>query len=382
MKQLNQESTAFTNESTGKEPSRLSRALIVQCAAMMAVCGSVYAQSIAPAFSVGRDGESGLGTEFVYTSSDILNMPTAFAGGSSSNLGSDDAINGFSQRETLDNFLFCFSVDQSSTGLPGLLPMVSGDIPQFNVTNQAANGQQAGDAFLTTEAFNRFTGRLNSPVSMGQFNNVLAINQSQSYISSFGLLPNLSPDLDAQGALMDDIQGGGSAGALTAAGPLYFTVDQASTAFNFNDIIVDTTPLLTTGFGGDEGVFASANEIGIGMFDDIDAVSVFDLDNDNVFSDGDQIFFSLARGSALLSDMGWSAADILTVRFGDTEVSVFAEASTLGLLESDELDMLELVPLLGTAENTIIAKTVAPTPGSIALLGLSGLMASRRRRHS
>jgi len=352
------------------------RTTLIVAAALVASSGSALGQ-IAPAFSVGRMGPSGLATQFLYNNTDTPGTPTAFAGGLSSGLTATDAINGFSQREMVTEFLLCFSIDRMSTGLPGLAPVANPLFPAFNVTNQATLGQQAGDAFLSTEAFSR-AGILGSLPGMGEFNNVLAINQSPTYPSDFGLMPNIGPNVNAGGAPMDDIVGGGSSGALASGGPLYFTIDDPSTSYFANEIVVDPTPLLAGGASGDETIFATSVELGLGMFDDINAMSVFDVDANSDFTAGDQVLFSLSPASPLLAAMGWSAADVLTISPGDAAPSIFAFASDLGLLPGDNLDMLELVPLQGTAEQTIINKV--PAPGTLVLVGSCALIGGVRRR--
>ncbi len=155
-------------------------------------------------------------------------------------------------------------------------------------------------------------------------------------------------------------------------------LDSSSTTRFANEIWADPTPLLAGGAGGDETLFASASAMGLGFGDDIDAVSIFDTDNSSDFSSGDQVFFSLTPGSTLLGAMGWSAADVLTISFGDNAPSVFATASDLGLAFNDNLNMLELVPLGVNAEQTIGSKV--PAPGSVALLGFVGALGCTRRR--
>ncbi len=355
---------------------------IVPAAALALAMGSVAHAQIAPAFSVGRGGPSGLDPQFLYNNSDNPGFPTAFAAGPASGLVMGDAVNGFSQRELVTQFLLCFSVDTSSTGLPGLDPVDNFLFAPYNVTDQATKAQAGGSAFLSTKAFDR-SGMLGRGQSMRDRNNVLAINQSPTYTSDFGLRSVFSPDADATGSPMDDVAGGGSKGALSSGGPLFFTVDDESTSYNRNDIIIDPTPLFPDDAGGDERTFLFASDLGLGALDDINAMSIFDTDADGFFSDGDQLLFSLTPVSPLLGTMGWSAADVLTFSFGDAAASRFALASDLGLAEGDNLDMLELVPLAGTAENTILQKIAPlPAPGSVALLGTVFAFGCSRRRRS
>ena len=93
------------------------------------------------------------------------------------------------------------------------------------------------------------------------------------------------------------------------------------------------------------------------------------------------MLFSLTSDSDLLASMGWSGADVLSISFGDAMPTMFADHEDLGLAFDDNIDMLELVPMVGDAEQTIRRK-VLPTPGTVGLFGLVSFFGcARRRRH-
>lgn len=345
----------------------------VAAAGLALVIGdSIVAQQVL--FSVAPGGPSGLASEFVYAN--IGGVPTPVAGGPSSGLFPGDVNNGFSfNKFPLKDFLICFSVDPASVGGP--LPPVPG-FPPFNVTDQAWKNQAAGDAFISTAAYNRFAGLLPAPTSMGLLNNVLVINQSPAYAADFALMPTAGPgtSLDA-GTRLDDI-GGGGGGPVGGLANLYFTLAPGNSGgFSGADIIFDPTPNFPGGPGEDESMFAAAGQLGLMPFDVLDALAVFDDGLSKTFDAADTVLFSLAPGSPSLGLFGASPADILSVTFGGLP-SLFALHTDLNLLASDNINMLELVPLLDTAEATITAKL--PAPGTLPLLALGGLMARRRRR--
>ncbi len=87
----------------------------------------------------------------------------------------------------------------------------------------------------------------------------------------------------------------------------------------------------------------------------------------------DLMLFSLAPGSAALNffdiilGRNLSAADIFITDFDGT-FQLYAAAESLGLLASDNVDGLDVMPV--------------PTPASLMMLALGGVFASRRRRQA
>jgi len=353
--------------------------------AAMSFCGCSLAHSQV-LFSVELDGPAGLVGDQIFAG----NPSTIFGGGIGSGLGAtEDDIDGFNRRETLAEFLFCISVDETSLGGPAPVSsaVFGGIVPEFNVTTEGAIDRQAGNAYLSTEAFTR-TGIVGSPVSMGEFNNVLAINESVTNVfpynrpsSNFGLTPPTTPGVQPQGST-NDVDGG--SGPMASGSNLFFTLTDASPSLssvaggggNGATVFHDSTP---TGLGGDESVFGVAYDFGLGIGDDIDGLVVFDDDTNGVFSSGDQILLSLAPGSATLTSLGRSAADVFSITFGG-QLELLATHDMLGLGFNDNLNMLALTPLSGTAAETIANKIPAPGGVSVVLCGL--VAAGHRRRRS
>ena len=320
-------------------------------------------------FSVGPGGPSGLPADTIFSAPGSgMPMPIPVAGGAMMGLMPSDVIGSFSQSQDFESdFLFCFSVTPDTFG--GAAPLVDFPRPgiRFNVADQADAGQQAGDAFITTEAFS-LTSTLASASSP---NNVLVINQSLSYVNTFGLLPMLDPDMENMGGL-DDVRGGET---LLSDGPvtgIYFSLERGSPSLgslsgaspaSAANVFVDATPDLVDGMAGDESLFAVAADMGLVSEDAIDALIVFG-DDDGVFSSGDTILFSLDADSPTLGTFGVGPGDILSKTF-DGDLEVFAGAEMLGLEPmSSNVNMLVPVPLFGLSPVQMIQLKVLPEPNS------------------
>ncbi len=352
------------------------------------------AQAQSTLFSVGPGGPSGLPANIIFEPG---SMPVPVAGGATMGLSSAaDSLGSFSQRiETDSPFLFCISVTPDTIGGPA--PLVDFPFPgiSFNVAQQAGNLQQAGDAFITTEAFDRFSGILPTAAPEAFMNNVLVINQSASYVSDFGLLPMEDPEDMATGGGLDDVRGGAT---LFVPGgtvrDLYFTLELGSPSLpslsgaapaSGANIFFDATPDLAVGAGGDEGLFASAAMLGLSPDDVIDALAVYDDDEDGVFSEGDQVLFSLSDTSPALGPLMAGPGDILTVTLtaGTPDLSVFAGAELLGLDPmSSNVNMLVPVLLGGLTPIQMIQHKLTPVPepsawGMCVALVVAGLATIR-----
>jgi hypothetical protein len=363
--------------------STIGVAMKIMAAMHFCCCDTVQSQVL---FSVELDGPAGLVGDQIFAG----NPSTVFGGGFGSGLGiAGDDIDGFHRRETLAEFLFCISVDELSLGGPSPVSssVLGPFVPEFNVTTEGAIDRQAGNAYLSTEAFTR-SGIIGSPVSMGEFNNVLAINESVTNVfpynmpsSNFGLTPPTTPGVHPMGST-NDVDGG--SGPMASGSNLFFTLTDDSPSLSSvgggagsgATVYRDSTP---DGPGGDESIFGVATDFGLGTGDDIDGLVVFDDDNNGVFSPGDQLLLSLAPGSAALASLNRSAADIFSVTFGG-QLEVLASHDMLGLGFNDNLNMLALTPLSGTAAETIVDKV--PAPGSVSVVLCSLVAAGRRTKRA
>lgn len=93
-------------------------------------------------------------------------------------------------------------------------------------------------------------------------------------------------------------------------------------------------------------VFAPATASGLGESDQIDGMVLSDFGNSGpngiLDPNFDEMLFSLAPGSPSLA--GFSAADVFYTGF-DGSFSLFASADDLGLLETDDIDAMDIAPL-------------------------------------
>ncbi len=344
---------------------------IVSVTLVLTTFGAVRGQTTT-LFTVAPMGPGGHGSQLIFSAG-----PVVEAGGPAMGLVPGDDIDGFSETVSLLEFRLLFSVDPLSEGGS---PEDPGPPP--NVTSEAAlaPGQVAGDIFSSTEFFTP-AGIVIGPPSPGEFDNFKVLDQGD-----LGLPPG-------NGGSEDDVDGGGKALVNPGDGSvivpsLYFTLEETSPSLatlpgstpSGADIFFDPTPDFVTGIGGDESLFASAANLGLLSDDDIDSLIMFDNDLDGVFTDGDQILFSLTRGSPSFTDVtsslfGRNAADVFTVSFnarrGVPEVpGVFTVETSLGLLA-------------GAAPGDELNALLVPEPSSLALLAFGGVtLLVRRRRPS
>lgn len=287
---------------------------------------------------------------------DILQTPgpTVAVPNTGMNLGRPgDELDGLSGSRsdvstTTQPFALLFSVDRATAGAVPPDPIVVGMGYPYNVQQQAALGQAAGDLFMTTGLFNR-----NGPIlplrALG--NNTQVINQGDAGGIDFQLDPDISPD-DPATPPIDELDGVAYFPPFSfRSGPtfLYFSASNTSPSLGFlpvapggnsgASVFYDGNPLLA----GGEVLYAFGNQMGLMPGDDIDAIIVFDRDNDGAFVPGvDQIIFSLSRNSPTVVNLGFSAADLFTWN-GLGSRTVYAQAADLGLLHNDDVDALDLL---------------------------------------
>jgi hypothetical protein len=239
----------------------------------------------------------------------------------SPSVGTPDEIDAFSfirVQEEGTGFPFVFSVDRASLGAPG-----------SGVAAEVAVGQAAGDMFL-------------SPDSGG---NSLHWNQDM-----WGLIPALPAGVPAAPPI-DDID---AFRIFQAAGPPLFSLVSGNTlGFSGADILDDTLALIHT-----------AADLGLGAADDIDALQ--GSEGNIPLGILDPVFyFSLAPGSPSLGSE-FSPADIF-LSSADGSFLLYASAEHLGLLPTDNIDALLMVPEAGS--------------GLLACLGVAAIgLASLRGR--
>lgn len=234
---------------------------------------------------------------------------------------------------------FYFSVNRGSAGTPGTA-----------VAGESAFGDQAADIFVSTGAgfnfqFRDGNGIVANPLTPGAPSPPLGLAEP-------GPVPGDNVDaLD-----------------LGVVGPLiYWSVNPATTGFGpyigFSAADIFFAPTFG-GYAGAPGLYASAVLLGLLAGDNIDALVFYD-DGFAGATPGDIVLFSLAPGSPSLAIGGASAADILITSPGATP-GIFLPAGAIGLLPTDDLDALDVIP----------------EPGSCLLFGVAlvGLAVRRRRR--
>ena len=313
-------------------------------------------------FSIDRDSQVAIPKDLlppdILAPGTTINVPCEELGLTWNDLaGTGDDLNALSSG--YDSFagppVLFFSVGRNTVGINGnpYLPYAS------DVYEEALSGQAAGDVFVTVY------GHPGAPIwsaPVGQ--NMLHINQSE-----LGLYPTLfatqdytgaAPidDLDALDFTEFDLDGDDEPDV-----NVYFSLDNASTSLGSLGATADDILLFVPG-AASAVVFANGvTDIGLALGDDIDALVLLDLkDRGEVTPFADRAFFSLAPGSPTLVTNGYSAADIFYTNFDGDFVREFL-ASDLGLLETDDVDALEIQP-----------GAYVPEPHTLALVGTGALL--------
>jgi hypothetical protein len=229
-----------------------------------------------------------------------------------------------------------FSVTQSSIGAPGTAVNLEGifaDHPAdiFVSTLQGTNFQfRDGDGLianpLTPGAPSPALGLI-EPIPAFPFgDNLDALDLRLGPVPLLGLGPSVFWSVDAA----------------TAAGfPAYAGLSSADVFWS--------PPL--AGYSGAPAIYAPAPLLGLMFGDDIDGMVWFEDDTGGVPtpgpSPGDLMIFSLTPGSPTLAQLGYvpgtGGADLFFVRPGGA-VGLFAPAGALGLLPTDDIDGLDVVP--------------------------------------
>ncbi len=265
-------------------------------------------------------------------------------------LTADDDLNALSFNRAVEispmqTFVLMFGVDRETAGGAPPDPAFAAMNRPFNVQDQANRNQEAGDLYITMDAYD-FFGIIDSigPRTTTN-NNTLAINQGDTGGVDQDLSPELAPAVQESGS--PDNANAAAYPPPARTGVIFFSITRGSPSlFGPANVYIDLNPEMP----GQESIFASAAELGLidaqpGPIDDIDAMIVFDMDADNEFDAGeDIIYYSLERGSPTLSLLGASAADIFKSMGGGVS-ELYAEAILLGLDPVvDNVDCLELFP--------------------------------------
>lgn len=262
-------------------------------------------------------------------------------------------------------FLFLFSVDRETVGLADPEPLLVGLRVPYNVKDQAARGQAAGDEFVSTEPFTRL-GPLRR--GGGLNNSTECRNNFDEGGTDFAAQPPTHSRDNPGSVPQDNVDALAQPEQTTARGGtspriinLYFSVDAESPSL---PLLPGEPSGANLYFNADPDnsaiteLYAAAGELGLQLADDIDAMIVFDLNGDRHFHDGlaggpDQVLFSLRRGSPSLATLPGSnlpapAAHVYSVRPNQPPM-LFAPAELFGLgaqvdgIYRDDIDALDLL---------------------------------------
>jgi hypothetical protein len=246
-----------------------------------------------------------------------------------------------------DTFALLFSVGALSTGVAAPDPALIQQHVPYNVVDQAERGHAAGDQFMSTLLFTR-SGGVGGPFS----NNVLIRNNYDEGGTDFSAQPPTAAYEFPQDDSLDVVD---ATARLTRVGELvvnvYFSVTVDSPSLG-------TLPSYGIPSGADvyfnenppvyapTGLYAAHWQMQLDEADDIDALIVFDTNQNASFDESDQVLFSLAPGSPSLATIpgasqDGAAADVFAVTYGQAPW-VFAAAADLGLGDpQDNLNALD-----------------------------------------
>src|SRR5262249_25221092 len=157
-------------------------------------------------------------------------------------------------------------------------------------------------------------GILPPPISMGRHNNVLSRNQSPSYFGNldYGLQPIADPTVTVPvGTPQDNLYGRENTNSNGSIPRVYFTVSRNSPSrFTLPGKSVPSGANIVfdpnIAVGGNERLFAFAQQLGLTQQDDIDGLALWDDNDDGVFNGTDEVLFSLTRDSPTLRNLGAS----------------------------------------------------------------------------
>lgn len=273
---------------------------------------------------------------------------------------SNDDLDGLSVNRANSGTLwyFCFSVDADAVGGAGPINP-AGFVWPYNVRQQASLKQAAGDIFASTEIYDVGNGRRIG--GLGEYNNVLFVNQATMFEQNLNLLPiavpakrsvlEVSDNLDAftrfaRGSFNDDQQG------QLSGSDYFFSLTAASDSL---DTLPGSNGSGADIFGWDAGsmgseLYVGYSQLGLAHGDDIDALVVADTPDDTnhngTWENLDFVLFSLSPDSPTLASLGASPGDIFLRKYGNAgrlDLSDrIASATDLGLDVGDNVDGLDI----------------------------------------
>ena len=281
-----------------------------------------------------------------------------------------DALNGLSFANQLHNpatpFVLMFSLDRNSIGVAPPDPQLFSNCLPFNATDQCTRGTQAGDMYMSTLNYTLAGSNRSSNQLVLTMNSLLVVNNYDEGGTDHKAMPTgaassgfpINARAAASGGPVDNVsssayQNGPNPPTLPVL-RIYFTADP-----NSPSLLALSNPQPPSGanifFNQQPGMalttrFATAAALTLANADAIDALVVFDFNNDGLFNGTDEVLISLALGSpSLLTILGASpvgaSADVYRKRAGLPAIQVFATAAEFGLgAAPDNIDSLEILP--------------------------------------
>jgi len=239
-------------------------------------------------------------------------------------------------------FTLLFSVSRESVGTAPPDPaLVALGVP-YNVFDQGARGQAAGDEFISSHVY---TSSGPQPGTTPN-NNTLDRNNYDEGGTDFAGRPETSAQSVTVGQPQDNVD---ALADVTALVEPYFSAGAFSPSLTtLSDPLPPSGAHIFRRNALEIMLYASFDELGLEEEDDIDALIVFDIDGDTGFDDADWVLFSLTPDSPSLdkiagASVNGAAADVFIV-IPETLPAVFASAASLGLgADSDDIDALEFV---------------------------------------
>lgn len=248
--------------------------------------------------------------------------------------------------EPSDNFALLFSVDAQTVGtVPPDPNFIEMNVP-YNVADQAARGHAAGDQFMSAQLYT-LAGGMTDPI----LNGVLARNNFDEGGTDFAGQPPTTAYETVTDSGLDVVD---ATAWLDRLGPdavhvcFSLTSDSPSlqemptyTYPSGADIYFNEYPALST----PTVLYADYENLGLTVDDDIDALVVFDTNENWYFDQSDRVLFSLAPGSPSLDTIPGAspqgaAADVFIAAPGLPPL-VFAPAGDFGLGDpQDNIDAL------------------------------------------
>ena len=277
-------------------------------------------------------------------------------------LSPQDALDGLSGPNPTgppSTFVLLFSVDRQTVGTTPPDPeLVRLNVP-YNAYDQARRGQAAGDEYMSLLLYTppALAGAEGAAAALlPSANNVLVRNNYDEGGTEFGAQPPGSASTNFSGMRVpqDNVDGF----ALLPRGPagvpqqIYFSLTAQSPSL---PRLSGTAPPSGANifFKADPNgplpteLYATASQLHLQINDDIDALIVFDLNQNGQYDGPDFVLFSLAPGSPSLhtipgaSPVG-AAADVFLIRPGLQTPLVFAHAAEFGLgAQQDNIDALD-----------------------------------------